>query len=658
MMGIASRTTIGQVQEKVPAPTSHHAFRPDIEGMRAIAILMVVAFHVGIPGFNGGFAGVDVFFVLSGYLITGLLLKELDQTGSISLKAFYARRIRRLLPAATLMVIVTLGVSFWLLSPLESAVNARTGLATSLYFSNYSLMQTAGNYFRADVATSPFLHTWSLAVEEQFYFVWPLLLIAAGKIRNRKWLVYVLASLTAVSLGLCIWLMPMRPVAAFYASPARAWEFGLGALAWFVAPRIGRMSAVLGVAGLLLIAISTLLLRPESAFPGPYALVPVVGTAAVLIARGNGVQVVLGNRVMQYLGKISYSWYLWHWPVLVLVAAAVPGLTMPGRIACVLFALAFAHAAHVLIENPVRFSGRLTKRPSRTFALAVILIALGVIASFAVERGAHNVIAASPDHSEYVRASNDFPQTVTDGCMAGARLRPCRYGDTLSATTVVVFGDSHAAQWAPAFIDVATQQKWQVVFLVKNGCPAAVVPMKRNGWTYRECDDFRAQAIREMERIRPALVVVSSYQAYVSRAQRQGWRGDPLDIWRNGHEKLFASLSHLATPMVLLQDTPRPLMDIPTCMSRRLHNRFFRDIQCDIPRGQAFDSVAVTAVERALAKNEKIARIDLTDRLCSTTSCPALIDQQIVYRDNSHITAEFAGRLAPVLAARLVPLVN
>ena len=366
---------------------SARTFRPDIEGLRGIAVFVVVAFHCGLPGFSGGFIGVDVFFVLSGYLITGLLLQELETTSTIGLLNFYARRVRRLLPASVLMLLVTLAVGALVLAPQELDFAARAARATAVYLGNVFFAQQARDYFAADVRTNPLLHMWSLAVEEQFYLFWPLLMLLLWRrAKSRATLAAAFALLTVVSLIACVWLTVHSRTVAFYALYTRAWEFGIGGLASLV-PR-GRFGApasvwsLAGWLGVIAIALSSALLTPAAAFPGWLATIPVVGTALALMAGrelpDQGFPRLLDTRPFQYVGELSYSWYLWHWPFLVLGLALLPNLSAFGKAVAALLGFAAAALTHVYVENPIRFQPFLVARRSVTLALGAVL-ALGCI---------------------------------------------------------------------------------------------------------------------------------------------------------------------------------------------------------------------------------------------------------------------------------------
>ena len=306
-------------------------FRPDLQGIRAIAVVLIVLFHAGVPGLSGGYIGVDVFFVLSGYLITGLLVRELGSTGGVGVASFYARRARRILPASFLVLAVTLIASGAILSPIDFASASKDVAASAIYVPNVRFALEQTDYWHP-AAVSPVLHFWSLGVEEQFYLIWPAFLLVAWRLgaRSTRGLGFWVTVVTLGSLLLGIVLTPLNPTASFYLLPTRAWELGLGAMLVFADGRFRTMpasiSAVAGWTGLLMIGAAAVLFDAATPFPGVAALVPVVGTALLVAAgaaeRRSWPGPLLASRPMQFFGRISYSLYLWHWPLIVLGAAA------------------------------------------------------------------------------------------------------------------------------------------------------------------------------------------------------------------------------------------------------------------------------------------------------------------------------------------------
>jgi peptidoglycan/LPS O-acetylase OafA/YrhL len=436
-------------------------YRPDIEGLRGVAVLLVVAYHAGILGFTGGFIGVDVFFALSGYLITGLIVKEIQRTKRLDFARFYARRVRRLLPAFGLVLTVVLLVGMAAFSPIEQELFTRTARRTAVYLGNVWFMLQTNDYFAPESAANPLLHTWSLAVEEQFYVFWPAIIaLAFWRARSRKTLIAVLASSSAVSFMICVWLTRTREPWAFYSSPARAWEFGLGGLASLVpevslfAYRLSRR--VLGWGGLALILGAAFCYSSETAFPGIAALLPVVGTVGILIscaqAGGGGrLESFLSSRPLQLLGILSYSWYLWHWPVLIMASARFPSIATLGKLVSVLIALALAALTYYLVENPIRFNSHLVRAPLLSLGLAAVVPAICLGVSH-LERNSALRALSSPEQKRYLSASRDRDLLVSSGCIADfgeSRPRECVFGNEDSPTTIVLFGDSHANPKSP-----------------------------------------------------------------------------------------------------------------------------------------------------------------------------------------------------------------
>ena len=372
-------------------------FRPDVEGLRAVAVGLVLLFHADVTGFAGGFIGVDVFFVVSGFLITRLLLRELNGTGSISLSDFWARRARRLLPAAALVVLATVVVAGMVLAPLAQRSLARDVAAVALFVANIRFAVQLGDYFGAQLGElnpSPLLHFWSLAVEEQFYLLWPslLLLLTRRPHAFRRLLALTVAGLGLASLAVSVWLTAVRPTWAFYLLPSRTWELLAGAavaLAWpLVRSAHPTVRAVGGWIGLSVMVAAALSFDGATAFPGIAAAVPVGATVLVLVAGGEGrlpwsPSAVLDRSVMQWIGRHSYAIYLWHWPILVLADAHWGGLSALQTAALVALSFVLAAISYRLVEDPVRRSPWLADDPRRGIRLGGLLCAGMLIAGAA-----------------------------------------------------------------------------------------------------------------------------------------------------------------------------------------------------------------------------------------------------------------------------------
>lgn len=638
-------------------------FRTDIEGLRAIAILLVVGAHLGIPELRGGFVGVDVFFVISGYLITQILSRELERTGTLDFASFYARRMRRLLPALFLMVLTTLAAALLLLSPLEIRGIAQSALAATAYISNGWFLINFVDYFSPGVSSNPLLHTWSLGVEEQFYLLWPpLLFIWMRKSkRQRKLLVPLLATLI-LSFVLCIWFTYTHQPVAFFSSPTRTWEFAAGGLiALPTSDRVTRWfsTGVFGWVGVAAIGASAILLNPDHPFPGLAALIPVAGTMLVLLSGKIAVPDttlcrLLSNPLFRQIGQVSYSWYLWHWPILVFGRILFPRGGLMFAMVLALLSLAIATVLYDLVENPVRIRPILVQNPRYSIAMGVALTFTGALGA-ALGISITDYRAQSPLQSPYLHAAMD----TGEGCMTGFhrdQLTRCSFGPE-GAQAIVLFGDSHAAQWLPALKVIAQSNRWHLVTLLKASCPSVSVPVfnPRLERYETECVLWRRNALNFIAIQKPWLVLMSNSSGYVRQA---GVKGDYARLsvheWQDGLRQTLNALDLSGTRTVILRDTPRPDIDIPVCLSRASsHPALFPFQECYAIENQALSADLWAAELTTAGHFDLVSALDLTPAFCSAGICPAQINDTVVYRDSNHISALFAAKLASTFADQL-----
>jgi peptidoglycan/LPS O-acetylase OafA/YrhL len=648
-------------------------YRPDIEGLRGIAILLVIAFHADVTGFTGGFVGVDVFFVLSGYLISGLLCQEIFATGRLDFRRFYARRARRLLPAAALVLVCIAAIGSVIYSPIEQKGFARTAVSTALYMSNVWFGYTSTDYLAADEGDNPLLHTWSLAVEEQFYFVWPLLILVIVRLTPTRGLDVRLAinllAVAAMSFGLCVWFTRVSPEWAFFGSVTRAWEFALGACAAALAQRAlpPRFARALGWAGLLLVAAPAVWFDRSTPYPGIAALVPVIGTVAIL---SSGAQTQTGviarllrMQFLQRLGRLSYSWYLWHWPLLIFAASLFGELRVAEKILCSVAALALSALTYATIENPVRRSKRLVAHTGAALAVAASLtiVALGAGALWLRSATAASIV---PQHKAFTSVHLESPRVYKVGCHLGLKqlLHPaCVFGDGLSDKTVVLFGDSHAAQWFPAIERIAVERGWRLVSLTKSACPVASVSVENHRLRrlYRECDRWREAMLERIVRLEPAAVILASYSAvYVNEARSASTSLVSSSQWTAGLRQTLVRLSRTGSRIVFMGATPTPGFSIPICLSRTAWAPWRNTDSCGFQRDEAVGGPLSELEQQVAAEFPTVTWLDLTDHICGETQCEPVLQGQIVYKDRSHLSTAFSTSMAPVLAARLDPLVQ
>lgn len=663
----AEQSSGGRVQQN----SRPLCFRSDIEGLRGIAILIVVAFHCGIPGFSGGFVGVDVFFVLSGYLITGLLVTEIQKPSKFSLLQFYARRARRLLPASALVLSVTMLVGAVILAPQELMFAGRAARATSVYMSNIFFARNAADYFSPEVKTNPLLHTWSLAVEEQFYLFWPVLIMLGFRFRKSvKSLVLLLASLTLLSLFACIWLTATGGTFAFYGLVARAWEFGIGGVAVLIPRGAAKMRAgawiAMGWLGILSVIGSGSFISSDGNFPGWIALAPVLGTVVVLIAGAEqphlGVGILLDSAPFQTLGTLSYSWYLWHWPFLVLSSALHPNISVAGKIGVAAASLIVAAFTHYFIENPIRFRPYLVKRPALSLYLAVAVTIFSLTtASLYIRLAAR--IANAPEMKSIAAAVDDIAKMPRQQCVTlgeSSEVKTCTFGNTSSATNIILFGDSHAIQWFNPLQQIAETNGWKLTTIVKSGCPATDInPGGVSAAFVSNCATWRKEAINEIVALHPSLVFLGNSTTYLRRTEQSESGSDvSLGEWGAGTKRTLEALTAAGLRVVAMRDIPLPPFDIPTCLARSARHSWYPGGACEIDKSESLNPAVFQVEEDSARGLPNVEFLDVTDRLCERKVCWAVQKNNIVYRDDNHLTGSFAESLFPLLEAELIPILK
>ncbi|GHT94649.1 acyltransferase [Betaproteobacteria bacterium] len=646
------------------------SYRPDIEGLRAIAILLVMAAHVKLPGFQGGFVGVDVFFVLSGYLITALLVLEMESTGTVGMWGFYARRLRRLAPGLLTVIIVSCLLAYALLSPSQQLEQVGATASATVWLSNFFYAFKQIDYFGAGAEESLFLHTWSLGVEEQFYLVWPWLLLVAlwlakkqgGQVPQWKqmmWLVFV------VSLSLCLYLMSLHPASAFYMMPARAWQFSLGALTWlYLREKSGTQPVAfnktfIGLCawlGLAVIVLAALWYGPNVPYPGIRALLPSLG-AALLLAAGShhsgtkGVMSLLSCRPMQALGHISYSWYLWHWPILVLGAAVYVNTSLTLRLALALLALVLAWISYRCVELPIRHRDTLLRRPRLIVASAVtILIASGLCSLRWLDLIDTKI--SSPEHGTIMGANWGLSLSYSSDCdtwYSSAEVTVCMFGDKDAPHSAVLMGDSVGAQWFPALKQRFTQPGWKLSVITKSACPMIDKPIfyARIGRDYTECTIWRERAIKMLQTNHTDYIILGSAYDYTVTPHE----------WTEGTQKILQSLSPHAENIALIRSTPLLSFNALNCLDSETHltRLLTGGGRCRSPAANANELAVYTALQSAAASFNNVRLLDMNDVICPDGECNAKQDGYITFRDNRHLTAHFVSHLGEEFIRRLEP---
>lgn len=644
--------------------------RGDIQGLRAVAILTVVVFHAFHGVLPGGFVGVDVFFVISGFLIAGLLIREQNSTGTISLSAFWARRVRRLMPATLVVAIVTLVVASVRLDPLPlvrvfySAAWSLLSLA-NVYFAN----TPAGGYF-ANPVPNPFLHFWSLSVEEQFYIFLPLLLVLVGLARVRWGVPLLIGAVLVGSLTASVLLSSQTDPNAFYSLGTRAWELAIGAgLAWLTsvvrtsAPTWARALAfALGLGAIITAAFA---FTSSMVWPGSAALLPTVGAALVLWSGTGGtagpMTRILDNPVARYVGDISFSFYLWHWPVLVLASGS---WSNDPRLQFVLVAMSFGLAvlSYHFVEQPFQRMRR-SARPRRILSIglpaAVLVAALSFVGATVVMP--NSGVVAPPLRAQY-QTLTDGPGTVPAGVPTNVRpsvlnvgydlqqvyrdcygpgLSECWSGDPDGTQTVLVTGDSFAGMFWPSLEQAAKDRGWRIVIVARAGC-ALYGPGPAAG---ADCSAWSEAAFARAAQIKPDVILYINSMKRVDGPEKPEW----VPRAQVALERLAA-----VAPVLSLAPTPMFLWTSEGCLS----SNFFNPSACTLPLEQVV-TPETHAIAVDISQQAGVDLLDLNGVLCDAEQrCPMIVDDTIMYRDAGHISNAYSTHFAVIFGDALAPYLD
>lgn len=658
----------GRDVEMSEIDTKQHPIRADVQGLRALAVVAVVIFHAGLA-LPGGFVGVDIFFVISGFVITASLLREHLRNGRISLRGFYWRRFRRLVPGLSLVVSATLLLSWLVLSPFgPQQTAATTGLAAIFSLANVAIARTTGGYFDSAAGLNPLLHTWTLSVEEQFYFVFPIaLVISIALVKNlRRAAVGVLALGTTVSLGLAMaspWLLAIydSQFLGFYSPITRAWEFGVGALlaSWVVLrpPKLSATTArVPYIAGFALIGASLTSLSQQFPFPGPITLLPVVGTTLVIFAgsaRPWGDRDPLAARFPVLIGDWSYSIYLWHWPFISLAKMIWPD-RIEASVLAASVSLIPALLSYYFLEQS--FRRKQTKSPKETSLFVLPILGLPVVLAVALWGYSNNLESQMGNATE-------LPAGYQLGChrpgQVEAELEICRFGPAESAdsTPIYLVGDSHAAHFTSGLVDASTALNQPLAVITASACPLldGVYPPHTEDENFAErCPAWQKKVFDFLTDAPPGVVIWASSDGYwsperlmLSTAGDERLFPESLALFEQGLQGLLSTLSDSGHKVILVQTVPRWTgvheWSLDRCGPGGSRSACDREMPLYHAENRSEETRQIVSLQGE-AFSAKV--IDFSDQLCPNRICMNQRGGVWIYRDVSHLTNASSAGLA------------
>lgn len=654
---------------------------PEIEGLRGLAIALIVVYHLWFDRVSGG---VDVFFLLSGFLITGSLLGRVEGGGKIEFGRFYSRITRRIVPPAFLVLVGSLIAAVWWLPQSRWSDTWWDIVASAFYVQNWRLAENAVDYLAVQNSASVVQHYWSLAIQGQFYLLWPLViacvaLVAAVlkmSVRSVTWVAMV--GIFLASLAFSVYSTSVNQAYAYFDTRTRLWEFALGGLLVLVLPymSLGRLGAIgaswLGLGGLLLTGV---VFTSGDEFPGYAALLPTVAAAALVAATHSRsdtvVRRLLRTYPMQKLGEISYALFLWHWPVLIcyLAASGNSSLGLRGGVLVIVCSVTLAIATRWLIELrlPATGLGQRTVRGGFALgggALAIVLTASLVwYASMEWERSRIEQLqeqhaevylgAAWLDDAQPLPEAPIMPDTldaeldrmdeVRQEChqdLQNAELIMCEFGAAEAETTIVMVGASRVWHWLPAMVKAAENQDWRIVTMVKSSCLFTTDDQVSQGQPYTSCYEWMDSVANELENNPPDLVFTTGTRV-----------GDDGEVLPDGYVERWRQLEELNIDIAAVRDTPRVGFDVPECVDE--HGPQARE--CGRPRADYYPRELNEVLSEAELPSN-IDFIDLTNYLCEPEFCPAVIGNVLVYRDNTHLTATYVETMTPYLESELARL--
>jgi len=601
--------------------------RKDIQALRGFAVLAVLLFHLQIAGFRGGFLGVDIFFVISGFVITDRLARG---TGSVKRQIldFYRRRAKRILPASLLVIVLTAILARFFLAPLALRRLGLDGLATTFFAGNIRFAAQGNNYLTQSMSPTPYLHYWSLGVEEQFYLIWPILFLLFFSARKALLVPFFLLTTAGA-----FWYTQVAAVNSFYLPISRAWEFVAGILVALVIPPIpheSRAAKGIAMAGWLAVTASIIVIGSDFPVPGVSTLLPVAGAVAIITTRSS----FFWQPVLGWFGDNSFSIYLIHWPLVVVALSRYQGLSTTAKFAIATASILVGYAITSVVEVPFRFNSHFTVG----FVGWGVALTTAAVLVFATT----SFLPASAQSSKFAFDLTE-PVIYKNGCHLNFGVSqptaPCVFGDLGSKVEVVLTGDSHAAQWFTALQILALQNHWKLLSLTKSSCPAALLATKRNGLVDASCAQWQKYVAARIAREAPAKVFLTSFTEYTYPLMASGGYAAR---YTNGTTNFIKAIGAPVASIYYIEDTPRPKQSIPDCLSKHLRLPTF----CDFGFQRSAATVATQRAVVALGVHD----LSINDLLCPKSKCSAIYSGHNTYRDASHLSVSAVTTLAPSLS--------
>ena len=659
-------------------------------------MVVVVLYHLWPQWFPGGFIGVDVFFVVSGFLITGNMIREVERSGRLSLRDFWSNRVRRILPAGLTAIAATALAAIWLL-PLSRLSQVSThALTSAFYVQNWMLAYESVDYLAQTNPETPFEHYWSLAVEEQFYLLWPLVVVlvlaVVGRSLVRKGLAIAFAVLVGASFVWSVLKVGQGDPSAYFATTTRLWELGVGALLALVPSTLTLSSRVrvgCGFGSVAVILAAVMLIQPSDPFPGLLALAPVAGAFLMVVAgpipqQARPLHAVLNWRPVQWLGDTSYSLYLWHFPPIVIYVAIVGSTPDLGAgLALALGSVALAGLSYYFVEQPTRRSVWLKAGTYRALTCGMIaLVATAAIsclplvpvmrhlqevadaqeAPLPIERQGANAFDLTrlsetddpsfiaPDRPVLPDPIGDLALPVMPGhvyykChVSRDEASPaCSYGPDYATRVVAIVGDSNSAQYLPALLEIADEDDWRLVLLTRSECPfnPAMIPSSANN---SACPEQNALLLDYLiNDLRPDTVFTAASPSY----RFDDTAGEPAGA--PGFAEYWNRLLDAGIEVVAVRPIPRPMADPVECVVKNLKS----PLRCAEPREQDLLPDVAALYDRAFELSPRTVEVDLGNKVCSRNLCYQVLGNTLVYRDKAHFSVEFVETLTDALDAAL-----